>query len=385
MNFIRKPWQYNARPLPKNVRYIPYYEPGKYDLAILHIDQQAIDPMIGKGKLYRHLNEAIKDIPKIVINHGTPDWPERWESAGSWCWKMPLEVEKAGSKAIKVYQRDFLIEGGQTIQKDELVEIEGLKKLIGNNTMVVNSFEAAKQWGFGIPIWHGINPDDWFYKLPKEPRSVIVMGPAGLDHYYGRFLLNDTKSKLRDNYGLRLIQIGEPHEWTIQKHRRFSSGEWDGFRAYRDYLGRSLIYVNLTQESPMPRGRTEAMLSGLCTLTTPFQDADKFINCDTRLIWKNVEGIGEYIKVIDELIITQKDINGFIIPNNPLPIAALVNHLIYKRYNEAVRIGLNGRKTAKKLFNPDRYNSEWTDLLNRVIKEFHDQRSKTDKSPVKTA
>ena len=45
------------------------YEPGKYDLAILHLDQQCVEDGIleyGKGSVYRHLNSVIKDIPKIV-------------------------------------------------------------------------------------------------------------------------------------------------------------------------------------------------------------------------------------------------------------------------------------------------------------------------------
>ncbi len=54
--------------------WVTAYEPGKYDLAILHIDQQCVEPEIwerGKGKLYRELNAGITDIPKIVIMHGT--------------------------------------------------------------------------------------------------------------------------------------------------------------------------------------------------------------------------------------------------------------------------------------------------------------------------
>lgn len=77
------------RPLPEGVKFVPYYQPGRYDLAVLHLDQQCVDPNIGKGTLYRHLNKVIQDIPKVVINHGTPFWPERWEAAGEKSWTYP--------------------------------------------------------------------------------------------------------------------------------------------------------------------------------------------------------------------------------------------------------------------------------------------------------
>ena len=79
-NNVRKWNRYSPRPEPTTwlnkdqFEWVTHYEPGKYDLAILHLDQQAADPMIGKGQLYRQLNRHIQDIPKIVINHGTPMW-----------------------------------------------------------------------------------------------------------------------------------------------------------------------------------------------------------------------------------------------------------------------------------------------------------------------
>jgi hypothetical protein len=60
------------------LKWATHYEPGKYDLAILHVDQQHVDPLIGKGQLYRALDKIIQDIPKLVINHGTPMWDERY-------------------------------------------------------------------------------------------------------------------------------------------------------------------------------------------------------------------------------------------------------------------------------------------------------------------
>src|SRR5687768_3197152 len=66
------------RPLHPKLKWVSYYEPGKYDVAILHTDQQHVNPDIGKGHLYKQLNELIQDIPKIVIQHGSPDYQEMY-------------------------------------------------------------------------------------------------------------------------------------------------------------------------------------------------------------------------------------------------------------------------------------------------------------------
>ena len=252
-----KRWNYFARPIPKNVTFVPYYEKNRYDISVLDVDQQCIDPRIGKGKLYRALNEEIQDIPKIVINHGSPCWPENWESSGHKRWNYPLGFDDNDRKKVLEYQAKFLIEGGKTILNGETVEIEGMEKLIGKNKMVVNSFKAREQWGWGKVIWHGLDPDEW-WDLPKEPRSVTMISMAGLDYYYGRDFLNSTIARCNEDYGIRHTWISHPGSWIIHDSNIFS--QRGGFDAYRDYLGRSMIYFNPTRESPMPRSRTEAFL-----------------------------------------------------------------------------------------------------------------------------
>src|SRR3990167_5133833 len=119
-NLLVNPWRYwgaTQRPMPENMKMVFNYEKDYYDFAILHIDQQSIynpetNDRISKGRLYTEVNELIKDIPKIVINHMTP-WHDKYETP-------------------------------------KVIEI--IKKMIGDNFMVVNSFEAAKQWGWGYPI-----------------------------------------------------------------------------------------------------------------------------------------------------------------------------------------------------------------------------------------
>lgn len=289
-NNVRRWTRYSSRPLPKHLKWATHYEPGKYDLAILHVDQQHVDPSIGKGRLYRQMNEVIQDIPKIVINHGTPMWDE-------------------------FYTEDVVINGGDTFNsKGHKVHLDGMKQLIGDNFMVVNSYSSVKRWGWGYPLIHGMDPEEW-WDFPKEPRVIITLSPGGLDKYYNRQLLSYIKSYAKEKIGLEVIQISV--DWK--------AGDWDDFR---EFVGTSLIYINPTKDSPMPRGRTEAMLSGSCVLTSRYHEADEFITT------------GE---------------NGFIVPDNPMSYVDALYQLINYNYREAVEIGQKGKETAKKYFNKDRY------------------------------
>jgi len=119
-----------------NIDYVPHYEEDKYDVALLHIDQQCFEEGIwnyGKGSLYKDLNVVIKDIPKIVIMHGTPYYPEKFQSDIT-----KVNYEKKG------YTKN------QIGMSSELIDM--CKDIIGDNIMVTNSKMAAKQWGFGIPF-----------------------------------------------------------------------------------------------------------------------------------------------------------------------------------------------------------------------------------------
>ena len=281
--------------------WVDAYEPGKYDVAILHLDQQCVDSDIlerGKGSMYNQLNKVITDIPKIVIMHGTP------------------------------YELEYM-ETPEFVKK--FVDI------IGNNYVVFNSHRAKEQWCFGMDgelkgfnpeqgevIWHGLDPAEW-WDLPKEPRVVTMIGPAGLPTYYDRPFLSAIKEELAQR---DIMHCHITVDWSAKS--------WDD---YRNFLGRSLLYLNPAKESPMPRSRTEAMLSGCCVLTTPWQDADKFIKH------------GE---------------NGFLIPRDPERVADLVEDLMLNRYKEAIAIGQKGKETAKELFSVERYQNDWKRVIEKV-------------------
>lgn len=299
-NNVRRWKRTQHRKIPKDVHWVQHYEPGKYDLAILHLDQQCINPDIGKGKLYRQLNEVIQDIPKVVINHGTPDYQE-------------------------MYDENLVINGGHVLTKDGDEWIDGMKQLIGDNFMIVNSYKAVDRWGFGYPIIHGLDEEEWPV-LPKEFRVSMSLSPGGLDHYYNRSLITEIKVQLKEatGYDLMHMNINYEPEDVID---------------YKNFLSRSLLQVYPFRDSPMPRSRTEAMLMGCCVLSSKHHNAAEFI---------------------------ENGVNGFIVPDNPLSYVETIQQLINFKYRDCVEIGLRGRETALKYFNGERYRKDIWQVLEAV-------------------
>lgn len=292
-------WGTSSRPVPDNVHFVPHYEKGKYDFAILHIDQQSIyDPdkgdRIHKGRIFQDLNELITDIPKIVINHMTP-FHDKYDNA---------------------------------------YVIDWIKKAVGDNYMIVNSHEAKRQWGWGNVVTHGLRKEDW-WDLPKEPRAVVSLSAGGMEKAYRRPFLHAVIRELKE--------MEVPFVW-IMVDRKF--GSWDD---YREFLGRSLVYFNPTWQSPRPRSRTEAMLSGCCVVTTPYQDASTFIK----------DGVNGFLTSKYEL----KNEN---VMDNPTFTAKIIKRLVLDEPQEAMRIGQEGKKTAIELFSFEKFTEQWENVLKDI-------------------
>jgi glycosyltransferase involved in cell wall biosynthesis len=300
---VKRHWDINLRPLPSGLKFVTHYEPKQYDVAILHLDQQMIDPFHQKKLIYTQFNELIRDIPKIVINHGTPVYPEYF----------------------------YWMKHKLTASEMQCICVETVKKLVGNNTMVVNSHAAAKasEWGFGHPIIHGINPEEWL-DLLKEPRVFTALSPVGFDTYYNRKCMGDVSDELYDNYGYILhyaklnVDIGHSPE------------------EYKRYLGKSLIYLDTSFRTPMNRARTEAFLSGCCVVQV-----------------EGAHDLEHWAKPRENIVI---------VPNDYKKIAQIVADILENRYNEAIQIGQRGKKMAIREFSPERYRNDWLHLLEKVLK-----------------
>lgn len=301
INYTRR-WDDKNRPLPENTEWVTHYENGKYDLVILNIDQQCSLPGLNKGVLTKHMKEAVRsvdpEVPIIFINHATPVYPESFPDA---------------SRATNYVSEEL---------KRQILEI------VGGEYMVVNSHQAKEEWGYekSRAIIHGMNPDEWLCSDIREPRSCTYVSPAGIgDKYYNRSYLIQVMENLKENYGIQ-------HQW-IGTAGCFQN---KSIKEYKEFLSKSLIYFNPTFASPMPRSRTEAMLSGCCIVTTPEHDAASFI---------------------------KDGFNGFIVPSNdPFYASELIARLM-DNYQLAIKVGMNGRNTALELFSRERYRNDWVQLL----------------------
>ena len=293
-------WGLSSRPFPENAKWVTHYEKGKYDVAILHVDQQSIyNPVQGdrihKGTLYLELREAIgDDCPIVTINHMTP-FHDKYES--------PYVVEF-------------------------------IKKMTEGTTMVCNSYQARKQWGWGEVIIHGLDPTEWL-DLPKEPRAITVLSPAGMEKAYRRIFLTTVKRML-DEMGVPFVWVGVDRKMN-------------NFEEYRQFIGRSLVFFMPTWQSPRPRARTEAMFSGCCIVTTPYQDADTYIE----------HGVNGFLT-------SRATIQDPRVMDNPEATAKLIKHLVIDAPDEALRIGQAGKKTAMELFTLDKFGTQWEALLTKI-------------------
>jgi len=296
----RKPQYLAARSIPDNVYFVPYYEKGKYDFAILNIDQQCSNPRLGKTRLFIELNELIQDIPKVIINHATPVYPELLAKAG----ETYLEAEKECRKIIK--------------------------GMVGDTLMVTNSYQAATEaeWGWGYPIWHGLNADEWL-DLPKEPRIFSALSPGGCDEYYNRSMMNEVIRQMSEKWGHTIY-------WA-----KINVGTQRSITDYKEYLGKSLIYLDVSFRTPMNRARAEAMLSGCCV-----------VQVDGGHDLKRFARNGE---------------NMILVNNKPEQIVQTLIELVEKRYKKCVKIGQAGKETAKKYFNRERYRDDWLKLIKEKI------------------
>lgn len=308
---IKTQWDKGKRPVPENLKFVSCYEPDMYDIAILHIDQMAVCPSDRKRTIFNEFNDQISDIPKIIINHGSPMLTE-------WFNRNALDYSE-----------------------DEIKEIcrAEVKKLVGENTMVVNSHTAAsaKEWGFGHAIVHGLDQSQWINGT-KEPRVFTAMSTGGFDHYYNRKMLNMVSDILSNKYGYTL------------NHAKVNVDTGKDPNIYKSFLGSSLIYLDTSFRTPMNRARTEAFLSGCCVV--------------------QVEGAHD----LERWAVHGENI--IIVPNDASVISRVIVDLIENRYQEAVDIGAKGRAMAIREFSPSRYRQNWLDLFAETLKEtriFHKQ------------
>ena len=297
-----KQWNSTQYPIPQNLKFVTHYEPHSYDVAILHIDEEIIGMDHQKRMMYEQFDEIITDIPKIVINHGIPVFPERFRKP---------------RRAI-----------AETLMRKECIRI--VKELIKSNTMVVHSFTGASklEWGFGVPIIPGIDSNTYI-DLPKEPRIYIDPPDFHYYSYYNYNCLLPVLNELSDKYGYHtnILSADGQNNLLISN--------------YKEYLGRSLLFLDTSYRMPLNNVRIEAMLSGCCVL--------------------QVEGAHDLERW------AKPDKNIVLLPNDPKNIILKIINFLEEKYTEAIKIGIAGKETAMKEFSIEKFRNQWIEVLDFVI------------------
>jgi len=236
---IREPlWNTKQRPMPSNFQggiALDDYTPPDFDLALLHLDNWCDARNNIRASCYRIMKQITKDIPQMVIMHGTPD-------------------SEQNRRAIL--------------------------QLIGDLPVICNSWDAARTWDGGWDggeschldkygqrqfraIIHGYKDEFFNYALHMRRVEVATVCSGGRmsREYHGIPLLE----RLQRDMALAWYGQGGNRSWL------------PNYYAYRDMLASTLIYFSPTRRGPMPGARTEAMLSGCCVVTVPGNDIEQYI------------------------------------------------------------------------------------------------------------
>ena len=276
-NSVQPNWNKKHRPVPKNVKFVDRYEPDKYDFAILHADQM-IEYHITYGALYRRMNSQIKDIPKIVIYHG-------------------FRInDKNKERAMQLLKGNWIVFNAEQIRKD-----------FGNPEK-------------SLTIHHGYDVDE-FKQTDYSLKNVLTVCSQHPDTYFwaGADMVKEVAKQVNITW--------------MGLHKTCNT-----YDEYRELLSQSSIYLSPHRVSPMPGARTEAMLSGLCVVTTNNL-------CDE-----------DYLK------------DGFncFVANTPKEMVTIIRHL--QLHEELIKkVGMQGRITAIELFDIKQYRNEWLKLIQNIL------------------
>ncbi|MBK8738241.1 MAG: glycosyltransferase [Betaproteobacteria bacterium] len=303
-------WDYASRPMPGNAKLVTPEQAAatRYDLVILHFDENILVPHKARGALGLNWGAAFKELrrrpePKVAICHGTP------LTVGS------FDIRHSGP--VVVDERD----------RQDLVD------LLGAIPVVCNSHAAMRQWGFrnGFVIWHGIDPNEFPYQAPKRPEVLITCSDMHARPWYqGYFFAREVAR------GLPVRLIGRDPE------RKFApvtlpAGP-DRFSQYVKAIGEYLIFMNPTLLSPMPRSRIEAAMTGACIVTTNHHDEDMWI---------------------------KQGVNGYY-TNDASEMREMITDLL-EHPDKAMQIGRTGSNDFASLFHVNRYLDDWKELLHREV------------------
>lgn len=310
-------WDYGQRPLPDNVKFKPLQEISikEYDFAILPFDENTLDAehcngivSMDWGKTFLNMLEFTQGIPRTAICHGTP------HRYGDFL-KENIPIQKNADQIFTSKREAFC-------------------NLLKNIHVVCNSHQALTEWGFrkSSVIWHGFSPHE--FTSGKHDKSCLTLTEQAFEeraYYRGEICFNRIIKLLKNICEVEYTT--HPNPYTIE-NKVWAMAK---FQIYARYIGQFAIYLNPTINSPMPRSRGEAMMTGTIPVSLRNHDVDMFI---------------------------QNGANGFY-GDTAEEVAEHIAWLI-KNENLRKKISKNARNTAMDVFNIDRFLSDWNKLFKRL-------------------
>jgi len=282
-------WRVNTRPQPYNCYFINTANPNDFDLIIAHNGRQ-----VRQVKKWKETGVLTKDIPLIYIFHFQPS-------------------------------------GGND-------EIEDMAKKLEGYHLVFNSYDSQKSWGMPNPsqrtIIHGFDQDEWHKWRGGINGVLTVAGRMGdRPQVTGYPFWKDVVTGLDCEKLVMGSKWEKMRRWEkkIVKHSR----DWDDLK---ETMASYDVYFSPTKESPFPRARSEAFVTGMPIVTTPDHNVNLYVS---------------------------HGIDGFITDDEDEAVDYINLLLSDKKLRK--RFSKNAREKAREVLSIDRFLKEWNDLLDFVM------------------
>lgn len=282
-------WRVNTRPQPYNCYFINIANPNDFDLIITHNSRQ-----VRQVENWKESGILTKDIPLIYIFHFQPS-------------------------------------GGDD-------EKEGMASKLEGYHLVFNSYDSQKSWGMPNEsqrtIIHGFDQDEWRKWKGGINGVLTVAGRMGdRPHVTGYPFWKDVVTSLECEKLVMGSKWDKMMKWEkgIVRH----SKNWDDLKKT---MANYDVYFSPTHESPFPRARSEAFVTGMPMVTTPDHNVNLYV---------------------------EHSINGFI--TDDAEEAVYYINLLLADKDLRKRFSKNAREKAREVLNIDRFLKEWNDLLDFIM------------------
>lgn len=288
-----KSWSIQCRPKPYNCHFINSIIPDEFDLVIAHKTNH-----MNMIKIWQEGGFIDPKIPIIFIFHYQP------------------------------VSEDI---------KDKMIPV------VKDCHLIFNSYQSQLSWNMPNKsqrtIIHGFDIDEWGEWQGGVKGVLTVAGRMGQRRYAtGYPFWYDAVTKLEKYIDIRVMGSSwdnlEGWERDIVRH----SKDWQDLK---DTMKEFDVYFSPTYESPFPRARTEAFVTGMPMVTTGNHDVNIYI---------------------------EDGINGFIV-DEPKEATERIHQLLGDE-DLRKRFSRNAREKAREVMGIDRYLKEWTDLLDFILGRY---------------